>query len=105
MPTRWRLSVKSAVFLTICVLAENWIRKRHESSSALKQGVFQTSTIIEGINPKQSDMPKIVKELKSTFACGGTVKEGFIMLQGDHRDDVKGYLLKMGFNEQAIEVQ
>jgi translation initiation factor 1 len=43
----------------------------------------KTSTIIEGINPKQSDMPKIVKE----------------------RDDVKGYLVKMGFNERAIEVQ
>jgi translation initiation factor 1 len=50
-------------------------------------------------------MPKIVKELKSTFACGGTVKDGFIMLQGDHRDDVKRYLVKMGFNDQAIEVQ
>jgi translation initiation factor 1 len=65
----------------------------------------KTSTIIEGINPKQSDMPRIVKELKSTFACGGTVKDGSIMLQGDHRDDVRGYLVKIGFNEQAIEVQ
>jgi translation initiation factor 1 len=65
----------------------------------------KTSTIIEGINPKQSDMPRIVKELKSTFACGGTMKDGFIMLQGDHRDDVKGYLVKVGFNQQAIEVQ
>jgi hypothetical protein len=27
------------------------------------------------------------------------------MLQGDHKDDVKGYLVKMGFNESAIEVQ
>ncbi|MDQ5863965.1 MAG: stress response translation initiation inhibitor YciH [Thermoproteota archaeon] len=65
----------------------------------------KTSTIIEGINPKQSDMPRIVKELKSTFACGGTMKDGFILLQGDHRDDVKGYLVRIGFNEQAIEVQ
>jgi translation initiation factor 1 len=65
----------------------------------------KTSTIIEGINLKQGDMPKIVKELKSTFACGGTVKDGSIMLQGDHRDDVKGYLIRIGFNEQAIQVQ
>ncbi len=63
------------------------------------------STIIEGINAKQSDMPRIVKEFKSTFACGGTMKDGFIMLQGDHRNEVKEYLVKMGFNEQAIEVQ
>jgi translation initiation factor 1 (eIF-1/SUI1) len=27
------------------------------------------------------------------------------MLQGDHRDDVKAYLVKKGFNEQTIEVQ
>jgi translation initiation factor 1 len=65
----------------------------------------KASTIIEGINPKQGDMPRIVKELKSTFACGGTMKDGFIMLQGDHRDDVKGHLVRIGFNEQAIEVQ
>lgn len=65
----------------------------------------KSSTIIEGINPKQSDMHRIVKELKSTFACGGTMKNGFIMLQGDHRDEVKGYLVKSGFNEGAIEVQ
>jgi translation initiation factor 1 len=61
--------------------------------------------MIEGIDPKLSDIQRIVKELKSKFACGGTAKEGFIMLQGDHRDEVKGYLVKLGFNEGAIEVQ
>src|SRR5215210_4321073 len=65
----------------------------------------KTGTIIEGINSKHSDLPKMIKELKSTFACGGTAKDGFILLQGDHRDDLKGYLVKMGFNEDAIEVQ
>jgi translation initiation factor 1 len=52
-----------------------------------------------------SDIQHIVKELKSRLACGGTAKDGFIMLQGDHKEDVKGYLVKMGFNESAIEVQ
>jgi translation initiation factor 1 len=33
------------------------------------------------------------------------MKDGFIMLQGDHRDDFKAYLVEIGFNEQAIEVQ
>ena len=50
-------------------------------------------------------MPIMVKELNSIFACGETVKDGFIMLQGDHRDDVKGYLIRIGFKDQAIEVQ
>jgi translation initiation factor 1 len=65
----------------------------------------KTTTMIEGIDPTLSDTQRIVKELKSRFACGGTAKDGFIMLQGDHRDDVKGYLVKLGFNEAAIEVQ
>ncbi|MFZ0515255.1 MAG: stress response translation initiation inhibitor YciH [Candidatus Nitrosopolaris sp.] len=64
----------------------------------------KTTTMIEGIDPTLSDTQRIVKELKSRFACGGTAKDGFIMLQGDHRDDVKGYLVKLGFNEAAIEV-
>ncbi len=65
----------------------------------------KTTTMIEGIDPTLSDTQRIVKELKSRFACGGTAKDGFIMLQGDHGDDVKGYLVKLGFNEAAIEVQ
>ena len=65
----------------------------------------KTTTMIEGIDPKLSDVQHIVKDLKGKFACGGTAKDGFIMLQGDHKDDVKGYLVKMGFSESAIEVQ
>ena len=65
----------------------------------------KTTTMIEGIDPKLSDIHHIVKELKSKLACGGTAKDGFIMLQGDHREDVKSYLVKYGFTESAIEVQ
>jgi translation initiation factor 1 len=50
-------------------------------------------------------MPRIVKELRSTFACGGTMKDRLILFQGDHRDDVHPYLAKVGFTEQPIEVQ
>ena len=65
----------------------------------------KTTTMIEGIDPKLSDIQHIVKELKSKLACGGTAKDGFILLQGDHREDVKSYLVKFGFTESAIEVQ
>jgi translation initiation factor 1 (eIF-1/SUI1) len=47
-------------------------KKMHESSSALKQGLHKSGTIIEGIDPTQSDLPNMFDELnKSTFACGG----------------------------------
>jgi translation initiation factor 1 len=65
----------------------------------------KTTTMIEGIDPKSTNLQHTVKELKTKFACGGTAKDGFIMLQGDHREVVKGYLVKKGFTESAIEVQ
>ena len=61
-------------------------------------------TMIEGINPKMNDLGKVVRELKAKYACGGTVKDGYIPLQGDHRDTIKGTLVKLGFSESSIEV-
>ncbi len=60
-------------------------------------------TIVEGIE-KESDPGKITKILKSKLACGGTLKEGRIELQGDHRNKVKEILIKNGFDESKIEV-
>jgi translation initiation factor 1 len=64
----------------------------------------KTTTMIEGIDPKIHDIQTIVKELKSRLACGGTAKDGFILLQGDHRDHIKDYLELKGFNSSSIEV-
>src|SRR5690349_23720356 len=40
-------------------------------------------------------LAKVVRELKAKYACGGTVKEGYILLQGDHRDTIKTTLVKL----------
>ncbi len=61
-------------------------------------------TIIEGIDLKTIDVNKLVKKLKSTLACGGTVKNNRIELQGDHRDKVKKLLVEAGFPEDMIEI-
>ena len=63
------------------------------------------TTLIEGLNPKRTDLKEIAYSLKSKLACGGTAKDGYVMLQGDHRDNVKEYLVSLGFNDSAIEVQ
>ena len=47
---------------------------------------------------------EIQKELKGKYACGGTAKEGYIFLQGDHRDTIKEALVKLGFSEEKIEL-
>ena len=63
------------------------------------------TTMVEGLNPKRSDLEKIAHDLKSKLACGGTAKDGYILLQGDHRDQVRDRLISMGFGENTIEVQ
>jgi len=59
-------------------------------------------TIIEGIDKKSGK--SVSKQLKRKLACGGTWKEGKVELQGDHRTRVKDLLVKMGYEEDQIEV-
>ncbi|MBW2977055.1 translation initiation factor [Candidatus Woesearchaeota archaeon] len=61
-------------------------------------------TIIEGIDQKDIDIKDLAKKLKAQFACGGTVKEGKIELQGDHKSKVKEILVKMGFPPDVVKV-
>ncbi len=62
-------------------------------------------TIIEGIDSRDVDLRKIAKVLKGKLACGGTVKEGRIELQGDHRTKVKEILINLGFSEDQIFIE
>jgi len=60
-------------------------------------------TVIEGIDKAKIDIKDVSKKLKSKFACGGTVKDSIIELQGDHNiAKVKEELVKLGFNRDAI---
>lgn len=61
-------------------------------------------TIIEGLNGTKKDLQEIASKLKSALACGGAVKEGHILLQGDHRERVKQMLIELGLSEENIEV-
>ena len=63
------------------------------------------TTVIEGIDPKYNDLQKVAQQLKTALACGGTAKNGTILLQGDHRDVIKNKLVQLGFNNNAVEVQ
>ena len=49
------------------------------------------------MDEKSINLRDIAKELKSELACGGTVKDSMIELQGDHIKKVKEKLIKMGF--------
>ena len=59
-------------------------------------------TIIEGLGGNDAELKKIASELKSKLAAGGTVKDGKIMIQGDHKEKIKEILIKMGYAESNI---
>jgi translation initiation factor 1 len=62
-------------------------------------------TIVDGINDKEANLSRLAQRLKSFCACGGTAKNEEIILQGDHRDKVRTYLINQGYPEENVEVQ
>lgn len=60
-------------------------------------------TMVTGIDPKDVDLKGIAKELKNELACGGTVKNNEIELQGEHVRKVKDKLISLGFSQESIE--
>lgn len=58
----------------------------------------KTVTVVTGfIGISQAEKERLAKEMQKTCGAGGTVKEGRIEIQGDHRDTVGRILTNAGF--------
>ncbi|OFZ65192.1 MAG: translation initiation factor Sui1, partial [Bdellovibrionales bacterium RIFOXYB2_FULL_36_6] len=62
-------------------------------------------TIVQGIDEREIGLKDLAKKLKSELACGGTIKDGKIELQGEHKQKVKVILVKHGFMPSSIEIR
>lgn len=58
-------------------------------------------TVVEGLQGVELDTG--AKELKRKLACGGSVKDGVIVLQGDHLQKTIEYLVKLGYPREIIK--
>jgi translation initiation factor 1 len=54
-------------------------------------------TVVSGLDPVASDLPALLKKLKTRFAAGGTINDAELELQGDHREAVVELLKSMGY--------
>lgn len=57
----------------------------------------KVATVIENFIGNKADLESLGKTLKSKCGVGGTVKDGIILLQGEHRDKVIQFLSLQGF--------
>lgn len=69
------------------------IRIRRETKGRKGKGV----TTVSGFDLDANKIKSIAKQLKKACSTGGTVKDGVIEIQGDHRDKLKQQLDKMGY--------
>ena len=54
-------------------------------------------TIVTGIGMDQKGLQRLAKQLKRKCGAGGTVKDGAIEIQGDHRDTLLDELARQGY--------
>lgn len=57
----------------------------------------KTVTLVLNLPGSAADKGKLLKELKSTCGAGGTLKDGVLEIQGDHREKILAHLSAQGF--------
>lgn len=66
-------------------------------SREIKGRKGKTVTVITGIPLDISELKKLTKKLKTICGSGGSIKEGAIVLQGDHRLAAMEEITKQGY--------
>lgn len=88
-----------AVDVCICGIEESApagdgiVRISRETKGRKGKGV----TLISGLPLKPSELKQFTRELKARCGSGGTVKDGMIEIQGDHRDKLLDVLAAKGY--------
>ena len=56
----------------------------------------KTATVVDGFIGTEDDMKDLGKELKTKCGAGGSVKDGLIIIQGDYKEKIIGWLRDWG---------
>ncbi len=81
----------------LCACQEIAREQQEIRISTAKRRYGKVVTIVEGIDASDIDIEDLARQLKTKCASGGTVKDGKIELQGDHKRKVEQVLEELGF--------
>ena len=59
-------------------------------------------TILEGFTINESEVKNIAKELKKKLSVGGSLKDNYIIIQGNYRDKIMEILNSKGFKTKRV---
>ena len=74
-------------------LGNGQVRVGRETAGRKGSGV----TVITGLPLNAADLEALARKLKARCGSGGTVKDGVIEIQGEHRDTLVAELGKLGY--------
>ena len=80
-------------------LPPNQQNLRVEASRAGRKG--KTVTIVRGFQVNTETLTELLKKLKAHCGAGGTLKENELEIQGDHKQKVVEFLIKLGYKAKS----
>lgn len=80
-------------------LPPNQQNLRVEASRAGRKG--KTVTIVRGFQANAETLAELLKKLKAHCGAGGTSKENELEIQGDHKQKVVEFLIKLGYKAKG----
>jgi translation initiation factor 1 len=89
----------------LCVCEELVKESQRVKITTDKRRFGKVATVIQGIDDRSIDLKELSSLLKAKCACGGTIKQSVIELQGDHKEKVKELLLSIGYSPDFIDVK
>jgi translation initiation factor 1 len=78
---------------------ETWPKEKQKLKVSLdkKQRAGKVVTLVDGFVGKEEDIEALGKQLKTKCGAGGSVKDGYIIIQGDYRDKIIPWLKEWGY--------
>jgi len=81
----------------LCICEEIAKEQQHIRIYSDSRRYGKIVTVVDGFEGSEININELARTLKNKCASGGTVKDGRIELQGDHKKKVQETLKQMGY--------